>query len=182
MKPLQTVALGLVVIGLYAKWGDYDLLADPAGWLLVLGGLKILTDRVPALPYRSVLWVLGLLALGASAALAAPSVRGWFEDAEPALGWAVDVPALAFCALLCHALVAGARAARQIAAAGWLQWTSLGFIASVLAPVVVIGGDVEALRGPSELVTALAQLSLFVLCLAYAGRTWAGAPEPATTE
>lgn len=178
MKPLHAVALGLVVIALYAQQGDYDLLPDPAGWALVLVGLKVLTDRVD-LPRSPVLWLLGVLALAASAALTAPPVREWFEDAEPALGWAIDVPALGFCAVLCHSLTSGARAAKEVGAYGWLQWTAIGFVASVLAPIVVIGGDVEALRGPAELVAGLAQLSLFVLCLAYGGRTWAGAPKPA---
>lgn len=181
MKPLHAVAIGLVVVALYARWGDVDVLADPVGWALVLAGLKVLGDRVD-LPQAGVLWVLGGLALAASAALAVPSVHEWFEDAEPALGWAVDVPALGFCALLCHALGPGARAAREVGAAAWLQWTSIGFVVSVLAPVVVIGGDVEGLRGPAELVTGLAQISLFVLCLAYGGRAWAGAPPADTGE
>lgn len=174
MKPLHAVALGLAVIAIYARAGDYDLLADPAGWLLVLAGLKLLTDRVD-LPLAGLLWTVGLLALAASAALSVPPVRDWFEDADPALGWAVDAPALAFCGLLCHSLVPGARAAKEIAAYAWLQWTSIGFIVAVAAPVVVIGGGVEGLRGPAALVTALAQLSLFVLCLMYSGREWAGA-------
>ncbi len=180
MKPLHAVAVGLVVIAIYAKAGDYDLLADPAGWALVLVGLKVLVDRVD-LPLTGVLWVAGVLALLFAAALMVPSLHEWFEDADPALGWAVDVPALGFCGILCHALVAGARAAKEIGAAAWLQWTAIGFGLSVAAPVVVIGGGVEDLRGPAELVTGLSQLALFVLCLVYAGRAWAGAPVEAET-
>jgi hypothetical protein len=175
VKPLHAVAVGLVVIAIYAKAGDYDLLADPAGWALVLVGLKVLLDRVD-IPLTGLLWVAGVLALVFSAALMVPSLHEWFEDADPALGWALDVPALGFCGILCHALVAGARAAKEIGAAAWLQWTAIGFGLSVAAPVVVIGGGVEDLRGPAELVTGLSQLALFVLCLLYAGRTWAGAP------
>lgn len=175
MKPLYGVALGLVVIALYAKAGDFDLLPDPLGWALVLVGLNVLTHRVE-LRFQGALWVAGLLALAAAVALTVPSVREWFEDAEPALAWAVDVPALGFCALLCAALAPAARAAKAIAAYGWFQWTSIGFGISVLAPVVVIGGGVDGLRGPAELVTGLAQLSLFVLCVWYGGRAWAGAP------
>jgi len=181
MKPLHAVALGLVVIAVYSKAGEFDLLPDPLGWLLVLLGLKVLVGRVD-LPYRGVLWALGLLALAASAVLTVPSVRDWFEDAEPALGWAVDVPALGFCALLCHALFAGARAAKEVGASAWLQWTAIGFVLSIAAPVVVIGGDVDGLRGPAELVTGLSQISLFVLCLVYGGRAWAGAPEEAPAD
>jgi hypothetical protein len=181
VKPLHAVALGLVIVAIYAKAGDFDLLADPVGWALVLVGLKVLVDRVD-LPLTGLLWTAGVLALVASAALTVPWLHEWFEDADPALGWAIDVPALGFCGILCHALCTGARAAKEVGAAAWLQWTAIGFGVSVAAPVVVIGGGVEGLRGPAELVTGLSQLSLFVLCLVYAGRTWAGAPvatEPA---
>ena len=175
MKPLYGVAIGLVIIALYAKSGDLDLLPDPLGWVLVLIALNVLTRRVE-LRFRSALWAAGMLALAASVALTVPSVREWFEDAEPALSWAVDVPALGFCGLLCAALASVARAADAIAAYSCFHWTAIGFGVSVLAPVVVIGGDVDALWGPAELVTGIAQLALFVLCLWYGGREWAGAP------
>ena len=177
MKPLYGVALGLVIIALYAKSGDFDLLPDPLGWALVLIGLTVLT-RSTEVRYQGGLWVFGLLALAASIALTVPSVREWFEDAEPALAWAADVPALGFCALLCAALAAAARAAGATGAFAWFQWTAIGFGVAVLAPVIVVGGGVDALRGPAELVTGLAQVALFVLCLAYGGRDWAGAPPP----
>lgn len=175
MRPLHAVALGLVVVAIFARSGDYDLLPDPVGWVLVLVGLKVLTSRVQ-LPLQGAAWVLGVLAVVASGALWVPSVLDWFEDADPALRWAMDVPALAFCAVLCHGLAGLARDAGATAATTWLQWTAIGFGLSVVAPVVVIGGGVEALRSTFEVVTGLAQLSLFVLCLAYAGREWAGAP------
>ena len=43
MKPLQSIAMGLVIIALKA-WvnGEYDVLPDPIGWLLVLQGLAAL--------------------------------------------------------------------------------------------------------------------------------------------
>jgi hypothetical protein len=177
VRPLHAVALGLVVVAIYARAGEYDLLPDPIGWLLVLLGLKALTSRVDV-PLQGIAWVLGALAVLASAALSVPDVFDWFEDADPALRWAMDVPALAFCAVLCHGLAQTARAARATAAAAWFQWTAIGFCLSVLAPVIVIGGGVDSLRGTFEVATGLAQLALFVLCLSYAGREWAGAPEP----
>ena len=36
MKPLQPVAMGLVIVLLGATVNGCDLLADPVGWLLVL--------------------------------------------------------------------------------------------------------------------------------------------------
>ena len=42
VKPLQAVAMGLVIVLLGATVSGYDLLADPVGWLLVLVGLATL--------------------------------------------------------------------------------------------------------------------------------------------
>lgn len=175
MKPLHAIALGLIIIAFYAKAGDYDLLPDPAGWLLVLLGLRVLSGRVD-LRSTGGLWALGLLAFLASAVLTVPSVRAWFEDAEPAVGWAVDVPALAFCGLLCVALATAARQSAATAARAWFQWTAVGFVVAVLAPALVIGGGLEGLRSAAELTSGTAQLLLLLLCLGYAGREWAGAP------
>ena len=178
MRPLLAVALGLVVVGLYARAGDFDMLADPVGWLLVLAGVRVLAQRVEV-PRRGLLTVLGIAALLASAALWWPDVHDWFEDADPALGWAIDLPSLVFCAVLCHALSVLARGAHETVAAAWTAWTAIGFAVSALAPAIVVGGGVESLRDPAGFVTGLSQLSLFVLCLAYSGREWAGAPVPA---
>lgn len=178
MRPLLAIALGLVVVGLYAKAGSVDLLVDPVGWLLVLVGVRVLADRVD-LGFRPWLWLLGGSALVASGVLTVPAARAWLEDADPALGWAVDLPALAFCGLLCHALAGLATAAGRTGAAAWAEWTAIGFAVTALAPVVVIGGDLDGLRDPAGLVTGVAQLSLFLLCLACSGRAWAGAPQVA---
>ena len=175
-QPLLAVAIGLVIVALYSRAGGFDLLPDPIGWALVLGALRTITHRVE-LSARSVLWVLGIGALLASAVLWWPSVHDWFADADPALGWAIDLPSLTFCAVLCHALSVQARAAGETFATGWLSWTAIGFVLSALAPAVVIGGGVESLRDPAGIVTGLSQVSLFVLCLAYAARAWAGAAE-----
>ncbi len=36
MRPLGPVARGLLIVVLVARFGGYDALADPLGWLLVL--------------------------------------------------------------------------------------------------------------------------------------------------
>ena len=42
MRPLQSIAIGLVIIALRAEFGGYDALVDPVGWLLVLLGVRTL--------------------------------------------------------------------------------------------------------------------------------------------
>ncbi|UMG94214.1 hypothetical protein MF408_09425 [Nocardioides sp. TF02-7] len=142
MRPLVAVALGLVVVALYARSGSFDLLVDPLGWLLVLLGVRVLADRT-GLRHRAWLGLLGWLALLVSAVLVVPDARAWLEDAEPALGWVADLPALAFCGLLCHALAGRAKAAGQTGAAAWAEWTAVGFAFTALAPALVIGGGLQ---------------------------------------
>ena len=38
MRPLQSIAMGLVIVALHAEFGGFDALPDPLGWVLVLLG------------------------------------------------------------------------------------------------------------------------------------------------
>src|SRR5918993_5067267 len=94
--------MGLVFIALVARVnGEYDVIPDPVGWLLVLQGLAQLPD---ALPHRSALRTLGFVALLLSVVLWFPDLAGGLEAEDVALLWAATLPQLAFVALLCRAL------------------------------------------------------------------------------
>ena len=68
MKPLQSVAMGLVIIALSARFAGYDALADPVGWVLVaLGVARLpaeLSQRGTLLVYAPLVLVAAGLALG----------------------------------------------------------------------------------------------------------------------
>jgi len=70
VKPLQAVAMGLVIVLLSARVNGYDLLADPLGWVLVLIGL----GSVPV-PQRGALRALATVSLVVSVVVWFPAVR-----------------------------------------------------------------------------------------------------------
>lgn len=136
MTPLQSIAMGLVVVLVHAPFGGYDAVADPAGWLLVLLGLIRLRPRLAG---AGVLVGVALLSLAVSTATYLPQVREQLTDSG---GWALSLPQLAFGYLLCTALAPHAGPfSRRLLTLRWL------FVALGLAPVVVLGGGLTGLTG-----------------------------------
>ena len=177
MKPLQAIALGLVLLALGptdADPGTFDPLPDPLGWVLVLIGLygvggSLEHRRVP------VLRVLGVLALGLSIALVVPDVARWFAD-DPSLGWSADVPRFAFFALLCHELSQSALRAKHTAGASTFSISGLVLLFVLAAPPLAFGAGWEAVGPAGEVAAQVVQIALVVLCFVFAGQEWAGAP------
>ena len=98
MTPLQSIAMGLVVVLVHAPFGGYDAVADPAGWLLVLLGLIRLRPRLAG---AGGLVGVALLSLAVATATYPPQVREQLTDSG---GWALSLPQLAFGYLLCTRL------------------------------------------------------------------------------
>ncbi|HEU5036138.1 MAG TPA: hypothetical protein VFT70_03980 [Nocardioides sp.] len=174
MKPLQSVAMGLVIIAISARSRGYDLLPDPVGWLLVLQGLGQVPD---ALPHRPALRSLGLLALLMSIVLWFPDLADGLENADESLLWAANLPQLAFVALLCRALSDLADGA----AAGWLKTAATLTVVAALLPVVVLGAGTSALLGVMVVGSAAVLVLVIVLLFRYAARPWAAEPLDQTT-
>jgi hypothetical protein len=161
--------MGLVVVALTAPINGYDALPDPAGWVLVLLGVR----GLPAdLERRGVLVALAALALAVSLPLWLPEVAEELADAHPSLGWAVSLPQLFFAALLCAVL--GRRAAEHAdrRAAGWAGTAATGFVLAAAFPVLVFGAGVDALENPTLAVAVLSLLLLIGLLFGWAGRPW----------
>lgn len=184
MKPLQAVALGLVLLALGpadAQPGVFDPLPDPLGWLLILVGLHGLREvlepsRLPLLRF------LGVVALGFSVALVVPAVARWLAT-DPSLGWTADVPRFAYFVLLCHLLSRSALAARQTVGASMFSLAGLALLFVLAAPPLAFGAGWTAVGPAGEFAAQVTQLALVVLCFVYAGRGWAGAPpEPLPEE
>ena len=172
MKPLQAVAMGLVVVGIHA--GTWDLLPDPLGWLLVLHGVRRLP---PATPYRSSQVALGLLALLVSVPLWVPALAASLDDADPSLRWAVNLPQLGFVVALCLGVADLARTGDDLGAfRTWRTLATLGVACSVL-PVLVWGGGLGTLEVPSYILASLTLLAVIVLGFAHAGRAWITTPD-----
>lgn len=173
MKPLQAIAMGLVIIALIARFGDYDGLADPLGWLLVLAGLRRLPE---ATPFRSPLWLLAVVAAIVSVPLWIPVSAEWLDDADPSLAWTANLPKFAFVGLLAHALAIAATDAGERGPAGWLRMVVTATAFVVAAPILVFGAGVDALGDPADIAAQVVLLVAVWLLFSYSGRTWAGAP------
>lgn len=175
MRPLQAVGLGLIVIALEARFGAYDGLPDPLGWVLVLLGLRGLAQRT-AIGSTLALTYLGALALVVATVRWFPAAADALADAERALVWAADVPSLAFQALLCRELARLAETAGERAAASWFRITALGLVVGLLLPVLYDAAGWAWLEGTGDL-GLLLQLLVLLLCLWYSGRAWTGAEQ-----
>lgn len=194
MKPLQSIAMGLVIVVLVARFHGYDALPDPVGWLLVLLGVRALP---PAVPHRdSLLWLAGL-AGAVSVVVWFPAVTDALYDADASLAWAANLPEVLFGALLCHALAATAdeaatgsagadrAAAADPKAARWLRLTRTGMLVVAVLPVLVFGAGLTAFETTSYVAAGLMAVLLICLLFTYAGRSWAvaadAAGDPSTT-
>lgn len=168
MKPLQPIALGLAIVMLVARVGGWDVLADPAGWLLVLLGVRDL-----AVERRGALLTTAAVCLVVSAVLWSPDVLGWLDDRHESLAWAANLPQVVFAGLLAHELSRSARAQADTAAAAWLRIVLVSTVVVAALPVVVFGAGVASLEPAAYVIASLSLLTLVVLLVTYSGRPWA---------
>ena len=167
MKPLQSVAMGLVIVVLVARFGGYDALADPVGWVLVIAGVRRLPQS------RSVVTV-AVLALMVSVALWFPGVSHRLAGVHPALRWALDLPQLGFAVVLCRLLAELAGEAGDRTAVAWLRTGLVLTLLAALAPVVAFAARADQAALASVYAAAAGVLLLLiVLFFGYSGRAWA---------
>lgn len=169
MRPLQSIAMGLVVIGLRAAFAGYDALPDPAGWVLVLLGVRGLPDD---LPQRRDLTLLAVLAGVVSVPLWVPEVSDRLYDTHASLGWAANLPQLGFVILLCLVLARRAAADGDTGAAAWARTALTGFVVAGLLPVLVFGAGLASLEVASYVGATLALLLLIWLLFSWSSRPW----------
>jgi len=170
MKPLPSIAMGLVIIAMSARFRGYDALADPAGWLLVALGVSALPARIAR---RGTLLRLAALAGAVSAVVWFPAVTESLYDADASLAWAANLPQVLFTGLLCHALAAQAADAGDTTASRWLRSARTAVVVVGLLPVLVFGAGLTSYEVPTYLAAGLAAVLVIWLLFAYASRPWA---------
>ncbi len=169
MRPLQSIGMGLVIIGLRATFGGYDALPDLLGWVLVVYGVRGLPED---LQHRSALTTLSLLAGAVSIPLWLPDVADRLYDTNPSLGWAANLPQLGFVGLLCFTLARRAAAADDTRAAAWARTALTGFVVVGVLPVLVFGAGIDSLEVPSYVAASVALLLLIWLLFTWSSRPW----------
>ena len=170
MRPLQSIAMGLVVVALHAAFNGYDALPDPLGWVLVLVGVAGLPDD---LPRRGLVRGLAVLALLVSVPLWFPAVAAEVDDLDASLGWAITLPQVAFLVVLSDALGGAAAQAGDRKVRARARTLTVVFVVVGLLPVVIFGGGVTALVAPAAAVAALSIIVLVWMLFAWSARPWA---------
>jgi hypothetical protein len=168
VKPLQAVAMGLVIVLLTASVSGYDLLADPLGWLLVLVGLSTLP-----VPQRGVLQGLAMLSLVVSAVVWFPGARDALNVRDLALAWAAGLPELITLVVLTHALAQTAVLTADRSATAWLRTARTLLLVVTVLPAIVLGGGIDSLDTALGLIGSAVLLLVIVLFFRYADRPWA---------
>ena len=166
MKPLQSVAMGLVIVVLVARFAGYDALADPVGWILVIWGVRRMAGHATVL-------ALAVGALLVACVVWFPASQDLLEDSDPSLRWAVNLPQVLFCVLLCRQLSELAGAASDQRARAWLGTTMVLNGVLAVAPVLVFAADADALMASVYAAAGVVVLLQIVLLFIYANRPWA---------
>ena len=176
MKPLQAVAMGLVIVALVAKVNGFDLLPDPLGWALVVYGVGLL----PALPWAGTVRFLCWLALAVSVLLWLPAVTDAIADADASLEWAASLPQIAAVGTLCAALARTAGEQGDRKARDWLRTACTLVVLTGLVPVVALAAEPSAI-GAMIALGLVTIVIVIVLLFAYSSRPWAAPQVDQTT-
>ena len=166
MRPLQSMAMGLVIVVLVARFGAYDALPDPIGWLLVIWGVRRMADN-------SALLTLALGALLVAGVVWFPGTQDLLDRSDPSLRWAVNLPQVLFCVVLCRQLAGLAGGGGDQRARAWLRTTMLLNVVLAAAPVLVFAASADDLMASVHAAAAGVLLLLIVLLFAHARRPWA---------
>lgn len=159
MTPLQGIAMGLVIVLVDPDYSGYDGLPDAVGWLLVIWGVVRLR---PMLGQVAGLVALAVLCLVVSTVTYPPEVTSRLDASA---GWALSLPQLAFSVALATALAP--RAGRL---EGRLKVTRGAFVVLAVAPAVVIGGGLDALRTPLAVAAVAANVYFVYLLFVASGQ------------
>lgn len=182
MSPLQKIAMGMVIVIGSAmfpahpspSWEQYDALADPLGWVLVIFGVFALA-RTDA-SFETSRWLAGLAGV--------VSVPMWFPQVHHQLDasgeWFASLPQIAFCLVLCREIgMLGPRQTPQDAYLakrfGLLVW---GFAVVGVLPVIALGGGVTQLESTTLAFSTLVNVAFVYFLFRVHRRTWLGGPGP----
>lgn len=156
LRPLATLAWGMLLVVLDLRIQGIDLVPDPLGWAMGAVACGSLSRSVAALPPEARRWF-GVTSV-ACAVAALPAVAEWAGVQHPVVTTAISVAETVVVFVTCTAIMAALPARRATANA--VRWSDLGTSAVVL--VLVAGATAEPGLAPLALFAGLAALAVFV--------------------
>jgi hypothetical protein len=168
VTPLQKIAMGLVIVVVQARFGGWDALADPLGWLLVIAGVRATRGH---LRHQGTAFMLALLALLVAVVTYPPSVT---DGMDPAEVWLLNLPQVAFESVLAFDIAEVLPADRWFRPLGWV------LVVLGIAPAIVVGSDSDVLAGLTLLAWYVGQLVLLWRLFEVGRRPETGANPPVT--
>lgn len=180
MRPLHLIGLGLLWLLLGpVENGVYDPIPDWVGWLFIMWGTRRIGGQ-----YANGLMTLAIIAFVASIPTWFAAVDQWMHDTDPAIEWAVSLPQLGYCVLLCHALMRLAKVNDGVrpdrSAVGWLGVLRVALVLAGVLPILAIGGGIDSLNTPAVTIAGISLLVLMFTLFVYGFRVWA--PQPPSRE
>lgn len=181
IRPMILIGLGLVIYLLSpgvttTTHGDtttlhgWDLLPDWVGWAAILVGTWGLARRLPSFRLMA---AAGALALAVSVMMWVPAWRDEIRgpDADPALLWAISLPALAWLVLYCLALAGLSK--RDAGASFWWKYLAAMNAGAAVLPVLVYGGGMKGLEGLLAVLQLMGAIGTTMFSFFHSGRDWA---------
>jgi hypothetical protein len=168
------IGLGLVIVMIDPRAWGVDVLADWAGWILILIGSWAMCRHLPS----------GRLILGSGVVALAVAVATWptswalaLMEQEDALQWAATLPQLAWLVLFNLAL-AGLSRRTDPGASFWWKYLAAMNVGSAILPIAIYGGGVEGLSGLYLVLQIFGLWGTTAFTFLYSGRDWAVVPKP----
>jgi hypothetical protein len=189
MSPLQKIAMGLVIVLVPAyfprdphpAWAFYDALPDPAGWLLVLVGVRALRGFLDV----DLLTWLAWAALLVSVPLWFPQVNHllvpqYNPGIDVSFQWFLSLPQTVFSLVLAHTIgrAAQLRTPRDRFVAGRYGVLTWAFGALLVLPAIAYGGGIDALVNPTLIGIGLVNVVFVYYLFRTHRREWLGGPGP----
>lgn len=184
MTPLQKIAMGMLITILPAPfpahphpaWAYYNALPAPIGWLLVISGVRALSDGT--LRSRRVL-MLAVVAFAVSVPLWFPQINhllvpAYNHGVSRSWSWFAALPGWAFSLLLAHELgrLAAEHLPRDRTPETVFGGLRVAFVAVIALPAIVYGAPAPGLETTMGSVRDLSEIGLVIALFSYNKRSY----------
>lgn len=151
MPGRELLVAGLLIVVVDLRFGGFDVIIDPVGWMFVVAALLGLTRLHPGFVGAAVAATIGIL-VGCATLLG---------EAGPVLRQLEGIATTGVVFGTCTALIALATSPRDRGTANTIRWLDLGLTALGFVPLLITGG--ETVEVGAELAVVIVPLVILAL-------------------